>query len=72
MFGSVEPRSYPPTTRDSLGGLPFDSPTHPSESAGLLSRSDSGIRTMSPYPDDIEAGYSTPNDVIEMQEWVSF
>ena len=72
MFGSVEPRSYPPTTRDSLGGLPFDSPTHPSESAGLLSRSDSGIRTMSPYPDDIEAGYSTPKDVIEMQEWVSF
>ena len=59
------------STRDySLAGLPPDSPHHPSESAGLLS--DSGSPILGPTPDDTEAGYSTPKDVREMKEWVSF
>ena len=58
------------TSDDSLAGLPLDSPHHPSESAGLLS--ESGRPILGPTPDDTEAGYSTPKDVKEMKEWVSF
>ena len=59
------------STRDySFAGLPPDSPHHPSESGGLLS--DWGRPILGPTPDDTEAGYSTPKDVREMKEWVSF
>ena len=58
------------TRNDSFAGLPHDSPHHPSESGGLLS--DWGRPILGPTLDDTEAGYSTPKDVREMKEWVSF